>query len=532
MPHRLKERQEKMAKKIKKDNFRTYLKTVVSWSPLMFYKNNWLISIFPEVWRISDIQDFESFSSQRDTILQKWLTIASNISFFWNFSKLIQNITFPATIKYMTNENSEYADSLAWVKNVYLSSNITFWSENVLYSFSVKNNNTNILNSVAVNSWSHNIYFCSWITTSHNIFYSRYITNSSNIWFSDNLVNCRECISCNNLEHTTFCINNKQYKEKEYYIQKEKILKEKKSFAERYATLNAIWKNIASENIEWSAISHSDNIENGYLVHQIKNGKNLIMVWWKDACQEMYNCFQCASKLENFNYSAISAGRWEHLYCNYNSSWSSMYYTIFCENCSYCLGCIGLKNKSYCILNKQYTKEERHDKVDEIFTQMEKDWTLWKFFPWSMNPFYFNDTAAYLIDDTFTKEEVEAEGYLRRDEKIKVDIPEGAEIVYVNPPQSPFSKGGSEAGKETSNSPSLLKRGSGYPISEIGNKVPKVDSGAERWIDPEILKKVIQDKEGNYYKIVKMEYDFLMKHGLPLPKLHWLDRIKLGFTFK
>ncbi len=48
-----------------------------------------------------------------------------------------------------------------------------------------------------------------------------------------------------------------------------------------------------------------------------------------------------------------------------------------------------------------------------------------------MNPFYFNDTAAYLIDDSFTKEEVEAEGYLRRDEKIKVDIPEDAEIVYV-----------------------------------------------------------------------------------------------------
>jgi len=26
-----------------------------------------------------------------------------------------------------------------------------------------------------------------------------------------------------------------------------------------------------------------------------------------------------------------------------------------------------------------------------------------------MNPFYFNDTAAYLIDDSFTKEEVEKE---------------------------------------------------------------------------------------------------------------------------
>jgi hypothetical protein len=46
-----------------------------------------------------------------------------------------------------------------------------------------------------------------------------------------------------------------------------------------------------------------------------------------------------------------------------------------------------------------------------------------------MNPFYFNDTAAYLIDPSFTKEEVTAAGYLRRDEPIKVDIPEGAIVV-------------------------------------------------------------------------------------------------------
>ena len=46
-----------------------------------------------------------------------------------------------------------------------------------------------------------------------------------------------------------------------------------------------------------------------------------------------------------------------------------------------------------------------------------------------MNPFYFNDTAAYLINPSFTKEEVTAKGYLWRDEPIKVDIPEGAQTV-------------------------------------------------------------------------------------------------------
>jgi len=55
---------------------------------------------------------------------------------------------------------------------------------------------------------------------------------------------------------------------------------------------------------------------------------------------------------------------------------------------------------------------------------MEKDGSLGKYFPGYINPFYFNYTAAYLIDDSFTKEEVTKEDYLRRDEEIKVDVPE------------------------------------------------------------------------------------------------------------
>ena len=46
------------------------------------------------------------------------------------------------------------------------------------------------------------------------------------------------------------------------------------------------------------------------------------------------------------------------------------------------------------------------------------------------------------------------------------------------------------------------------------------------------MKKVILDEQWNVYKIVKIEYDFLMKYWLALPRLHWLDRIKAGFKFK
>jgi hypothetical protein len=49
-----------------------------------------------------------------------------------------------------------------------------------------------------------------------------------------------------------------------------------------------------------------------------------------------------------------------------------------------------------------------------------------------MCPFYFNDTVAYLIDPSFTKDEVTLLGYLRRDDPIKVDIPLDAEVVKTD----------------------------------------------------------------------------------------------------
>jgi len=43
------------------------------------------------------------------------------------------------------------------------------------------------------------------------------------------------------------------------------------------------------------------------------------------------------------------------------------------------------------------------------------------------------------------------------------------------------------------------------------------------------MKKIIQDEEGNYYRITKQEYNFLKKYALPIPETHWKERIKINF---
>ena len=158
---------------------------------------------------------------------------------------------------------------------------------------------------------------------------------------------------------------------------------------------------------------------------------------------------------------------------------------------------------------------------------MEKSWTLWKFFPASMNPFYSNDTFAFLVDDTFTKEEVTKEWYLRRDDEIKVDIPQDAEVVLSCHPDLDHSGEGSKRASLDSSIPQNDKAG----IKTLSD-FEWFDASVNRQINPEILKKVIKDEKGNYYRIVPMELDFLQKYWLPLPQLHRLERIKLGFKFK
>ena len=52
---------------------------------------------------------------------------------------------------------------------------------------------------------------------------------------------------------------------------------------------------------------------------------------------------------------------------------SHCYYSYFLESCSFCLGCVGLKNKSYYILNTPYEKEAWYAKVSAIFTAMDAE---------------------------------------------------------------------------------------------------------------------------------------------------------------
>lgn len=505
--------------KRKKTPWREFLMELGSWEWLNLYKKDGKICRYPDTGRVKVLDD--------ENFLNAWayfIEYDHEKSFFQNFQYFHDIFPFQHMFHIMDNENSEYTDCAFGTKNTYLSFIIGFNAENVCYSALCYVNVHNIFNSCLACNNSSNIYSSAWITDSHNIFYSRFISDSSNIWFSANLMGCEECIGCDGLQNQRYNIGNIAYSKKEYEKKKEQILKDKKWFWRYYKhILKKKWINFASENVKWEYIIKSSNIKNGGWVVNMHNCRNVLIGNGDKWSQNLYDWFDVGINGTDF-YGVMWAG-WSQttqLYCSLQITGSSfIYYSYFLENCHHCLGCIWLKNKSYCILNKQYTKEEWEILAEKIFASMEADETLGEFFPASMNPFYFNDTLAYLIDDSFTKEEVEKDGYLWRDEPIKADIPEGMRVVK-NTELDQFQ--GFRRIRHPERSEWSRNRRRILDSSQAQN-----DETEEWYINPEILNVVILDEKWNYYRIVKMEYNFLMKHGLPLPTIHWLDRMKMGF---
>ncbi|MDD4530299.1 MAG: hypothetical protein PHO80_01975 [Candidatus Gracilibacteria bacterium] len=477
--------------KRKTTKFRDFLKEVASWSPLSYYKNNGYISIFHESDRIDKIISIEEFNNLRDNLIGLDYTYDN----FFDGMSLLQKIVPTSCVRqYGVYINSEYTDTNSNVENCFLIRCSTL-CKNVGYSLVVKKTE-NVFNSIKVQGGEGNIYQSSSIDGSFNVFYSKCIENSSNVWFSYNLTGCSECVFCNDLSNKSYCINNIEYNKENYFQKKEEILRKKGDFHDWYY-------NLPGHNFR---TINSENVENVFGGTNIINGRNSLIVGNPIGTKNIYDTLLTGTTGDYYG-CADSGVNSEKIYCSVaivNSN--TIFYSQFLEGCSFCLGCIGLKNKSFCILNKQYSKEDWYELADKIFVQMNLDGILGDFFPGKMNPFYFNDTMAYLIDDTFTKEEVEKDGYMWRNEEIKVNISEDAEIIDS----------------------SDLDKFQGYDLSG-------------KWhINHEILKKVIFskvnlkdkgntfNKNGGYYRIIKTEYDFLVKHGLPIPEIHWLDRIKLG----
>ena len=110
------------------------------------------------------------------------------------------------------------------------------------------------------------------------------------------------------------------------------------------------------------------------------------------------------------------------------------YYSDFCYSCDNIFGCCGLRKKSYCIFNKQYSENEYKEILPKLIEKMKKDKEWGLFLSEKLKVFTYNESIAneYM---SLSKEEALSNGFGWKDAIPSISGQETIKIeeISVNP---------------------------------------------------------------------------------------------------
>jgi hypothetical protein len=270
--------------------------------------------------------------------------------------------------------------------------------------------------------------------------YSNGVYNSKFTYYSDecidcaflfNCIGCTNCFGCVNLRNQKYYIFNKKYSKEDYLEEIKKldlgsykiIEKVKQKFMELYLkTPRRFALIINSVNVTGDDIKNTKNCRNVFATrHGVENCKNVFTcgLLLKDS-QDVVNGGD-TSELFYENSSSLHSQR--AMFSHSCNDSMDIEYSDRVFNCSNLFGCIMFKKRKYCILNKQYEKDEYFELVHKIRKHMDempyidKKGRVYKygeFFPPEHSLWAYNETWANQYFP-ITKEQAEEQGYNWRD---------------------------------------------------------------------------------------------------------------------
>jgi len=347
------------------------------------------------------------------------------VDFTKPFFKQFQELQFKVPRLYsfvFNNTNSEYVNGAAFNKNCYLVF-VSDYNEDCSYSYGLmrSKNTFDCFNC----SECELCYECINCTKCYQASFSEDCSDCQNIAFSKNLANCQDCVGCVNLRNKKYHIFNEPYS-KEEYLEKLKELKLNtregiQAAQEKLAEISPRYiskyiHGLQNKDVSGDYISNSKASQECYDADSLEDCKHINHGDHAKNCQDAYVI------VENSQYSyevvsAIALNNVKAGYCVWNGF--DISYSDTCENCNNLFGCVGLRKKQYCILNKQYSKEEYEALLPKIIQHLKdvpysglqgKIYGFGEFFPAELCPFAYNETVA---QDIFplSKSEAEGKGY-------------------------------------------------------------------------------------------------------------------------
>ncbi|MDD2840452.1 MAG: hypothetical protein PHY80_05035 [Rickettsiales bacterium] len=367
-----------------------------------------IFSLYPAKGGIKSVTEEEWFSDTWDAIDH-----ARDYDFSKTFFEQIfdlKKIIPVASLRVQYIVNSPYIANATALKNSYLCFNSNH-SEDCMYG------NANDFSKDCVDNSHINhcerCYECFWMENCYQCYFSIICKESYNLYFSKSCLGCSNCFGCVGLRKKQYCIFNKEYTKEEYEQELKKMnLNTISGISNARKKVREFWltqpvknhQGLKNLNSTGSYVTNCKNVNDSFIVREGENVRYSQYLQvpkskdcydasaWGDNMELHYETCLCGDNSYNIKFS--------------DNCWPNCKNLEYCMNLfssSDCFGCVGLRKKQYCILNKQYKKEEYFEIVEKIKRHMDENpyfdkrglvYKYGEFFPIEFSLFGYNNTTA------------------------------------------------------------------------------------------------------------------------------------------
>ena len=329
-------------------------------------------------------------------------------------------------------ENCPYVNQIWYCKDCYMCFDMGF-CEHAMYS-DVTYHSNNVIDCCSVRDSDFSYYLVD-CRKCNNSIYLQDCINCHDAYFSYDCNGCSNIAFCSNLRNKTYHLFNKQVPKEEF----EKVMSDIRSgshakwkeyvkvFHEKIIP-NAIHKKDHNLNVESCSGDYLQNCKDAHHSYDCADSEELRYVTRGDEkIKTAMDLDNCSMAEVIYDCLTISGHTMKFSLNGFHPNNTNFYYCDTMMNCQNCFGCIALRNKKYCILNKQYSKEEYEVLVPKIIKHMQSTGEWGEFFPHSLAPFAYNESVA---QDFYPlkKEQVLEKGWRWKDKDQKEYRPQEIEL--------------------------------------------------------------------------------------------------------
>jgi len=405
--------------------------------------------------------------------------------FFDQLKELLEKV--PKSAVYLSpgdgpNIESPYANYAGGLKNCYLVFN-SGPGEEMMYSRGLRYCNQSV--DCYFGTQLEECYECVNVQQSSRVFWGKNSSGCLGCIFVEDCRGCNNCFGCVGLRNQNYYFFNEPFSKEEYQKKIASIMSSYKEVegAKKKFELHRLkfptrqTNNLKTVNSTGDYLFECNNVHDSMEVVKSENSRFIFSAKEvKDSIGIIGYGFKSDLLLE-----CVGVGYSSKVIGSVATALShDVWYSFFLTNCKNCIGCDSLKNAEFCILNKQYSREEFEQLKEHIRKELIEKGLHGLAMPQYIAPFAYNEAIG---QDNFP---------LSREQALKLGLPWEDEIQETH-------------GQET------------IKISELPDNIRDVkDSITKETLACEVT--------GRNFRITPQELAFYRKMNLPLPRRSFFTR--------